>query len=68
MLERRNNMIETPRYVVHLCQFRKNCTEVMTEFSTEWGTNVEYGYSVKTNRDLYFGSSQKLAKVNLNEA
>ena len=51
MLERRNNMIRTPRYVVHLCQFRKNCTEVMTEFNAAWGANVEYGYSVKTNRD-----------------
>lgn len=46
------NMIGTPRYVVHFCQFRKNCTEVMTGFNAAWGgANVEYGYSVKTNRD-----------------
>ena len=25
--------------------------EVMTGFNTAWGGNVEYGYSVKTNRD-----------------
>lgn len=52
MREGRNNMIGTPRYVVHFCQFRKNCTKVMTGFNTAWGgVNVEYGYSVKTNRD-----------------
>ena len=45
-------MRETPRYVVHFCQFKKNCMEVMNGFNTAWGgANVEYGYSVKTNRD-----------------
>lgn len=37
MREGRNNMIGTPRYVVHFCQFRKNCMEVMTGFNTAWG-------------------------------
>lgn len=35
-------MIGTPRYVVHFCQFRKNCTEVMTGFNAAWGGDVEY--------------------------
>lgn len=41
----------TPIYKADFSKFRKNCGEVMTSFNREWGNNVCYGYSVKTNRD-----------------
>ena len=44
-------MITTPRYVVDLDKFKSNCQDVMLSFEKEWGSNIKYGYSVKTNRD-----------------
>lgn len=44
-------MGKTPRYVINLDKFIDNCMEIMTPFIREWGDNIEFGYSVKTNRD-----------------
>lgn len=44
-------MITTPRYVIDLDKFKSNCQDVMLQFTKEWGSNIKYGYSVKTNRD-----------------
>ena len=44
-------MVTTPRYLVDLDKFRKNCSEIENAFRTAWGKNTEFGYSVKTNRD-----------------
>lgn len=43
--------MRTPKYVVDLDKFKKNCESVMLPFNYEWNGNVEFGYSVKTNRD-----------------
>lgn len=43
--------IKTPFYSVDMNKFFENCTEVMKAFSSAWGENVLYGYSVKTNHD-----------------
>lgn len=40
-----------PIYKVDLLKFRKNCEAVTIPFSSEWGDNIVFGYSVKTNRD-----------------
>ena len=44
-------MSYTPRYVVNLTKFRDNCYDIINPFVKEWGTNLQFGYSVKTNRD-----------------
>ncbi len=40
-----------PVYIVDLNKFEKNCNAVMSPFKKEWGVNIIFGYSVKTNRD-----------------
>ena len=44
-------MCRTPKYVIDLDKFADNCMAISNHFSAEWGENIEYGYSVKTNRD-----------------
>lgn len=41
--------LETPCYVINSKQLEKNCLTVMNAFELQWGKNVKYGYSVKTN-------------------
>lgn len=43
--------ISEPVYQVDLFRFRKNCEDIMIPFTREWGDNISFGYSVKTNRD-----------------
>lgn len=40
---------KTPYYLIHKKQFDKNCRDLEMNFYREWGPNVRYGYSVKTN-------------------
>lgn len=42
---------DTPCYLIHLKKFEENCRKIMTPFSQQWSGRVEFGYSVKTNRD-----------------
>lgn len=42
-------MDETPYYLVDLNAFRDNCTEIVHAFIEEWGENLLFGYSIKTN-------------------
>lgn len=44
-------MCNTPRYVIDLDKFNSNCLDIVIPFTNEWGTNIGFGYSVKTNRD-----------------
>lgn len=44
-------MSNTPRYVIDLDKFKENCLDIVVPFTKEWGSNTEFGYSVKTNRD-----------------
>lgn len=46
-----NENIETPYYYVDRQKFYQNCKQMMDAFSREWGNNVWFGYSVKTNHD-----------------
>lgn len=39
----------TPYYLVDLNTFRNNCIDIMHAFIEEWGENLLFGYSVKTN-------------------
>lgn len=39
----------TPCYVIDTKKFKCNCSCVMNAFTNQWGTNIIYGYSVKTN-------------------
>ncbi len=43
-------MEKTPYYFVDYKKFRNNCMDVMQAFENEWGSNLIFGYSVKTNR------------------
>lgn len=43
--------LKTPCYAVSFETFEKNCREVMDSFQKEWGSNIAFGYSVKTNHD-----------------
>lgn len=45
------NNYKTPCYVVDLKIFEQNCHIMMEAFSAEWQSNVEFGYSVKTNHN-----------------
>ncbi len=41
--------LKTPCYVIDQKEFYENCQRIMTAFKNEWGSNMEYGYSIKTN-------------------
>ncbi len=42
-------MQETPYYLVNYNLFKDNCVDLMQAFKREWGDNLVFGYSVKTN-------------------
>lgn len=54
--------MKTPYFYLDLGKFRDNCEEVMESFIDEWGENVIFGYSVKTNhyRDLIVYANREL--------
>ncbi|MCM1125480.1 MAG: diaminopimelate decarboxylase [Lachnospiraceae bacterium] len=39
----------TPYYLIHPQKYNENCAIIEEAFGNEWGKNVLYGYSVKTN-------------------
>ena len=42
-------MDNTPYYLVDFSLFRNNCLDFMQAFKNEWGDNIIFSYSVKTN-------------------
>lgn len=40
---------KTPYYLINCAQFEKNCLDIENSFKENWGENVLFGYSVKTN-------------------
>lgn len=39
----------TPCYIIDLQKFNENVTCITSEFKKEWGNNIGFGYSIKTN-------------------
>jgi len=46
--------LRTPCYLIDKKEFIENCKRIMTAFEKEWGSNMEYGYSIKTNHHKAF--------------
>ncbi len=44
--------IATPYYEIDFSQFSRNCRQITNAFIKEWGENIIFGYSVKTNNDV----------------
>ncbi|MDD6090327.1 MAG: diaminopimelate decarboxylase [Clostridiales bacterium] len=45
--------LETPCYIVNYEEYEKNISQFVGEFEAQWGSNIKFGYSVKTNNFPY---------------
>ena len=45
--------LKTPCYIINFEEYEKNISEFTAEFEKNWGSNLKFGYSVKTNNFPY---------------